>query len=92
MDRQILSQEEINALLQDMDSDAPAPPELTADQKDALGEIGNISYGSAATALSKLFNKRVDINTPTVFLTTQRELKEQHPSPYVLLEVDYKVG
>lgn len=92
MDRQILSQEEINALLQDMDSDASAPPQLTADQKDALGEIGNISYGTAATALSKLLNKRVEINTPSVFLTTQRELKAQHPSPYVLLEVDYKEG
>ena len=92
MDRQILSQEEINALLQDMDAEPAAMPLLSADHKDALGEIGNICYGAAATALSQLLNKRVDINTPSVFLTTQRELKENHPSPYVLLEVDYKVG
>jgi flagellar motor switch protein FliN/FliY len=92
MDRQILSQEEINALLQDMDTDSPPVPKLTADHKDALGEIGNISYGSASTALSQLLNKRVEINTPTVYLTTPRELKEQHPTPYVLLEVEYKEG
>jgi flagellar motor switch protein FliN/FliY len=92
MDRQILSQEEINALLQDMDADSPPAPKLTSDQKDALGEIGNISYGSASTALSQLLNKRVEINTPTVFLTTPREIKEQHPSPYVLLKVEYKEG
>jgi flagellar motor switch protein FliN/FliY len=92
MDRQILSQEEINALLQDMDSDRPPAPKLTSDQKDALCEIGNISYGSASTALSQLLNKRVEINTPTVFLTTPRETKEQHPCPYVLLKVEYKEG
>jgi flagellar motor switch protein FliN/FliY len=92
MDRQILSQEEINALLQDMDSDRSPAPKLTSDQKDALGEIGNISYGSASTALSQLLNKRVEINTPTVFLTTPRETKEQHPCPYVLLKVEYKEG
>lgn len=88
MDRQILSQEEINALLKDVEN----TPQLSSVQKDALGEIGNISYGTASTALSQLLNKRVDINTPTVFLATQRELKEQYPNPYVLVEVDYKIG
>lgn len=91
MDRQILSQEEINALLRDADSSSGGAT-LTPDQKDALGEIGNISFGSASTALSGLLNKRVVIDTPTVFLTTQRELIEQHPIPYVLVEVSYKKG
>ncbi|HBE80501.1 MAG TPA: flagellar motor switch phosphatase FliY, partial [Firmicutes bacterium] len=86
--RQILSQEEINALLTDSDS----TQQLTPLQKDALGEIGNISYGSASTALSEMLNKRVSIDTPTVFITTQQELKEQHPIPYVTIEVEYKSG
>jgi len=86
--RQILSQEEINALLTDSDS----TQQLTPLQKDALGEIGNISYGSASTALSEILNKRVEIDTPTVFVTTQQELKEQHPIPYVIIEVEYKSG
>lgn len=89
MDRQILTQEEINALLKGDEGDSA---QLTPMQKDALGEIGNISYGTASTALSELLNKRVVIDTPTVTLTTQKGLKEQHPIPYVLVEVDYKKG
>lgn len=89
MDRQILTQEEINALLKGEEAEAE---QLSPMQKDALGEIGNISYGTASTALSELLNKRVTIDTPTVVLTTQKELKEQHPIPYVLVEVDYKTG
>ncbi len=89
MDRQILTQEEINALLKGEEADSL---QLSPMQKDALGEIGNISYGTASTALSELLNKRVTIDTPTVVLTTQKELKQQHPLPYVLVEVDYKTG
>ena len=29
-----------------------------------LGEIGNISFGSSATALSALLGQKVDITTP----------------------------
>ncbi len=89
MERQILTQEEINALLKGSEDDSPR---LSPMQMDALGEIGNISYGTASTALSELLNKRVVIDTPTVVLTTQRELKNQHPLPYVVVEVDYKAG
>ncbi len=89
MERQILTQEEINALLKGDESESL---QLSLMQKDALGEIGNISYGTASTALSELLNKRVTIDTPTVVLTSQKELKEQHPIPYVLVEVDYKTG
>lgn len=89
MERQILTQEEINALLKGDEGDSL---QLSPMQKDALGEIGNISYGTASTALSELLNKRVTIDTPTVVLTSQKELKEQHPIPYVLVEVDYKTG
>jgi flagellar motor switch protein FliN/FliY len=90
MDRQILSQEEINALLKDSDSDTYE--QLTPLQKDALGEIGNISYGSASTALSDILKKKVIIDTPTVQITSQMAMKQQHPIPYVLVEVNYKNG
>lgn len=71
----MLSQEEINALLNGMDSDqdkeesAPSLDTneyLTDMEKDTLGEIGNISFGSSATALSSLLNQKVDITTPEV--------------------------
>ncbi len=92
MDRQLLSQEEINALLNDSDSDSDKYEQLTPLQKDALGEIGNISYGSASTALSDILKKKVTIDTPTVQITSQIAMKQQHPIPYVLVEVNYKNG
>ncbi len=90
MDRQILSQDEINALLHD--SEPQEQEQLTPLQKDALGEIGNICYGSASTALSDMLRKRVIIDTPSVRITTQREIIEAHPIPYVIVEVNYKQG
>ena len=94
MERQILSQEEINALLRDSEisETAETGEQLSPLQKDALGEIGNISYGTASTALSDILKKRVVIDTPTVRVTTQREIKEEHPVPYVIVEVNYKRG
>lgn len=102
MERQILSQEEINALMNDdsdsmieeivAETDSLQSFQLSAIQKDALGEIGNISYGTASTALSKLVNKRVEINAPSVFTTTPKQMKVQFPNPYVLIEVGYKFG
>ena len=46
----VLSQEEISALLNNPD-DANKNDLLTDAEKDAIGEIGNISMGTAATTL-----------------------------------------
>lgn len=60
-----LSQEEIDALLRQSAEGSLAPSEktvndyLTPFEQDALGEIGNITFGSAATALSTLLGKRL---------------------------------
>ncbi|MGE5628639.1 MAG: chemotaxis protein CheC [Solirubrobacterales bacterium] len=40
--------------------------ELTPMQMDALKEVGNIGTGNAATALSQLLNKKVDMTVPSV--------------------------
>lgn len=59
-----LSQEEIDALLRQSAEGSLAPTEKTVDdyltpfEQDALGEIGNITFGSAATALSTLLGKK----------------------------------
>lgn len=37
-------------------------------QKDALKEIGNIGAGNAATSLSTLLNKRINMNVPNIFI------------------------
>ena len=39
---------------------------LTKEEMDVLGEIGNISLGNAATTLSVMVNQRVEITTPVV--------------------------
>ena len=58
----VLSQEEISALLNNPD-DANKNDLLTDAEKYAIGEIGNISMGTAATTLFSLVNRKVDIST-----------------------------
>jgi flagellar motor switch protein FliN/FliY len=95
----LLSQEEINALL-NADAESPAPAassegggeELNAKEKDMLGEIGNISMGSAATTLSILLGNKVNITTPSVSLTNMEKVKGEYPAPYLIIEVDYTKG
>ncbi|MHB8170468.1 MAG: flagellar motor switch phosphatase FliY [Thermincolia bacterium] len=72
----------------------PAAPSvlLTPMQIDALGEVSNISMGSAATALSTLLNHRVDITTPQVEVTTYAKLQSQYPLPFVVINVKYTMG
>ena len=65
---------------------------LTDTEKDALGEIGNISMGSAATTLSVLLGHKVNITTPTVQISTMGQIKESYPMPYLVVEVGYTIG
>ena len=65
-------------------------PELTPMEKDALGEIANISMGTAATALSQLLGKKVEITTPKVDIAYLREIIDEYPIPHILIEVKYK--
>ena len=104
----MLSQEEINALLGSMEAggspdDIPADDTqssvpvsdsemLTPEETDGLGEIANISMGTAATTLSILVNNRVDITTPTVSYTTMEELSEQKDAPVVFIHIAYRAG
>ena len=78
------------------DSSSPSESELehviSDIEKDALGEIGNISMGSAATTLSTLLGHKVSINTPTVAVATMSIIKEHYPLPYLVVEVGYTIG
>ncbi|WLR52347.1 flagellar motor switch phosphatase FliY [Bacillus tianshenii] len=95
----MLSQDEIDALLRGGDDDdggggdEPSVDDyLSAIEQDALGEVGNISFGSSATALSTLLNQKVDITTPRVSIIQKAKLQEEFPDPYVAIEVEYTVG
>ncbi|KUO70109.1 MAG: flagellar motor switch protein FliN [Desulfosporosinus sp. BRH_c37] len=61
-------------------------------EKDTLGEIANISMGTAATTLSQLLGKKVDITTPRVDLTTSEKIRKDYPTPSVICNVKYKAG
>lgn len=95
----MLSQEEINALLSqnNMEQAGPQPNSenreyLDSIEKDALGEIGNISFGSSATALSTLLGQKVDITTPRVSVIQLKELHQEFPIPHVAVSVQYTDG
>lgn len=61
-------------------------------EKDTLGEIANISMGTAATTLSQLLGKKVEITTPIVDLTTSEKIRKDYPIPAVICNVKYKAG
>lgn len=84
----MLTQDEINALINGI----PKPSSLTEDDKDLLGEIGNISMGTASTALSTIVSKMVNITTPKVSVTTLKDIKSSFEVPNVVLEVVYTEG
>lgn len=102
----MLSQEEINALLAGVDNgggdsgssatESPASTDdgqfLTDEQKDAIGEISNISMGSAATTLGMLLNQTVTITTPNVSYVSWDELSESYDRPCVFLQINYVEG
>ena len=92
MSEGFLSQEEIDALLRGDPISSPVTADLSDIEKDALGEIGNISMGSAATTLSVLLGRRVSITTPRVSVVSMEEIKGQYPLPYVVIEVGYTHG
>ncbi|GAB6098886.1 hypothetical protein JCM16358_07650 [Halanaerocella petrolearia] len=92
MNDEVLSQDEINALLND-DEDDNSGDELVSDfAKDALGEIANISMGSAATALYGLLNKKVEITAPKVEINTLQNLIDSYARPCVVVDVQYVEG
>ncbi len=102
----MLSQEEINALLGSMDEssdtsvaddnfvagDSSSIEKLSPEECDALGEISNISMGTAATTLSILVNNRVVITTPRISYVTLEDISEQCEEPCVFIYISYQAG
>lgn len=99
----MLSQDEIDALLNGTSDEEEndtqtetmsqsAESVLSAIEQDALGEIGNISFGSSATTLATLLNQKVDITTPEISIVKRNELEKEFPHPHVGVEVQYTEG
>lgn len=92
----MLSQEEINALLNGMGTEnvetAADLESLTDSEIDALGEMANISMGTAATTLSSLVNQKVTITTPKVCYAEWEDLLSAYDRPCVFIQIYYKDG
>lgn len=66
---------------------------LTDIEKDAIGEISNISMGTAATTLNTLVGQAVNITTPRVTYGVWEELTDDFKDrPCVALQLGYKEG
>ncbi|GIN91367.1 flagellar motor switch phosphatase FliY [Siminovitchia terrae] len=95
MNGEKLSQEEIEMLFEEMnqseDESTKETDELSEIEKDALGEVGNISFGNAATALSTMMNQKVEITTPTVSIIDWQTLSESK-DPGMAVQVTYTSG
>ena len=100
----MLSQDEINALLSGMDpadsagGAAPADAAVSSDdtlsdvEKDAVGEVANISMGSSATTLYSLVNRKVNITTPVVSMVNWQGVTDDYEKPCVFIQIHYTAG
>lgn len=103
MNDEMLSQEEIDALLkiseqkdnddkEEVTNKNSSNPYLSDMEIDTIGEIGNISFGSSATALSMLLNQKVTITTPEVTIIEGKDLEQDLTFKPVSVQVDYTKG
>ena len=88
----MLSQEEISALLNESGVSDVGEQPLTDTEKDAIGEVANISMGTAATTLFSLVNRKVDISTPVVSFATWDDIVAAYERPCVFIRIGYTVG
>ena len=90
-----MTQAEIDALMSGNSlDDSPAENEekLSQDEKDLIGEVGNISMSQAATTLSTLLNREVKITTPEVSELTVTEILAQSEFPKVVTSIGFREG
>ncbi|NLB79936.1 MAG: flagellar motor switch phosphatase FliY [Clostridiaceae bacterium] len=91
-----LQQADVNEETQSVDMNvepkAPKVALLSSEDKDALGEIGNICMGTSATTLYALLGQKVSITTPKVEETTWDEVSKMFDKPYIAVKVQYTEG
>ncbi len=91
-----LSQEEINALFSQAEAGGVVGGGdgggLEPNEIDTIGEVANISMGTAATTLFSLVNKKVDISTPVVSVSVWDDIVGMYEKPCVLVKISYTKG
>jgi flagellar motor switch protein FliN/FliY len=75
-----------------MEQNITRKPTLTKDEIDIIGEVCNISMGSAATALSNILGEKVVISTPEVEIVTRETIKSIINTPSIGAKISYTSG
>ena len=75
-----------------MANEKDANVEFSSYEIDAVGEILNISMGSAATAVSELLNAKVWITTPQVSVVKAADLNYDRLEPAICVKIVYVSG
>lgn len=75
-----------------MANEKDANVEFSSYEIDAVGEILNISMGSAATAVSELLNAKVWITTPQVSVVRAADLNYDRLEPAICVKIVYVSG
>jgi flagellar motor switch protein FliN/FliY len=65
---------------------------LTAEELDTIGEIMNISMGSAATAISSMLERTVMITTPNLVQNTIEKVDCSNLEPALIVKIKYIAG
>jgi len=71
---------------------ASAESSLSDVERDAVGEVANISMGSSATTLYSLVNRKVNITTPVVSMVSWENVIESYENPCVFIQIHYTAG
>jgi len=61
-------------------------------ERDAVGEVANISMGSSATTLYSLVNRKVNITTPVVSMVNWQSVIDDYEKPCVFIQIHYTAG
>ena len=73
-----------------MANEKDANVEFSSYEIDAVGEILNISMGSAATAVSELLNAKVWITTPQVSVVKAADLNYDRLEPAICVKIVFR--
>jgi flagellar motor switch protein FliN/FliY len=61
-------------------------------EKNTICETANISMGAAATALSLLLGKKIEVAIPRIIISSRNKLKLDYPLPFFIVRLNYNEG
>lgn len=88
---EFLTQDELNSLLNGLNSDEVKQPDNNP-LLDMMGEIGNIAMGAGSTTMSTLLRKKVNITSPDASIIKFKDIKTKFSGQQLVITINYKKG